>query len=201
MTGLSPGRARDDSALEDGPGPFGDSSFHLPTELLVQGFEALVPPRAPGVLSYMVARGANGVRQVLDRARLTPELGVPGDAWARRLPLAPEAQITLMRADVARLIANGQPLTLFGDNLLVDFDLSVTNLPVGRRFRVGSATLEVTAKPHNGCRKFRQRFGPAALRLTANPEYRQVRPRGIYARVVRAGEVNVGDSIELQASP
>ena len=52
-----------------------------------------------------------------------------------------------MRADVARLIADGQDLSLFGDNLLVELDLSVENLPAGTRLRIGTALCEVTPLP------------------------------------------------------
>ncbi len=104
-----------------------------------------------------------------------------------------------MRVDVARLVANGQPLTLFGDNLLVDLDLSAANLPVGSRLRIGRAVLEVTPKPHNGCLKFHQRFGKDALRLTAYRRFRDQRLRGIYVKVVEPGQVRVGDAIEISS--
>ena len=120
-----------------------------------------------------------------------------GDAWSRKPAPKPDAQIAIMRADVASLLANGQPLDLFGDNLLVELDLSRANLPTGSRLRVGAALLEVTPEPHNGCRKFRQRFGDAALRLTADPRRREERLRGIYAKVVEPGEAAVGDAIEV----
>jgi MOSC domain-containing protein YiiM len=102
-----------------------------------------------------------------------------------------------MQLDVARLIANGQPLTLFGDNLLVDLDISTGNLPIGSRVRVGSALLEVTPKPHNGCRKFLARFGPEALRFVATPDLRHRNLRGIYMCVVEEGDVGPGDSMEV----
>lgn len=178
-------------------GPLGDSSRHLPMAELESRFEALRPPKDLGALVLIVSRRANGFRETPQRVRLSPESGVPGDAWLRRLPLNPDAQITLMRVDVARLIANGQPLTLFGDNLLVDLDLSMANLPAGTRIRVGTAVLEVTAKPHNGCRKFQQRFGRDALRLTAHRRYRELRPRGIYAKVVESGQVEMGDAVTV----
>jgi len=69
-------------------------------------------------------------------------------------PLNGDAQISVMQREVAELIANGQPLTLFGDNLFVEIDLSVRSLPPGSRVRIGTAILEVTPKAHNGCRKF-----------------------------------------------
>lgn len=178
-------------------GPLGDSSRHLPREELERGLEALAPPRDAGELALIVSRAAAGQRHTPARARLSPDQGVPGDAWHRSSPEKLEAQVSLMRVDVARLLANGQSLSLPGDNLLVDLDLSADNLPAGTQLRVGGALLEVTPEPHNGCRKFRQRFGDAALRLTADPRFRQLRLRGIYARVVEAGEVAPGDPIEV----
>jgi MOSC domain-containing protein YiiM len=178
-------------------GPWGDSSRHLSRDALERGLAALAPPAGRGSLELIVSRGDDGHRSTPDRTTLTSEHGVPGDAWGRDCPEAPEAQITVMRADVARLMANGQPLSLFGDNLLVELDLSEENLPTGSRLRVGGALVEVTPKPHTGCLKFRQRVGADALRLTADPAFRDQRLRGIYVRVVETGEVAVGDAVEV----
>jgi MOSC domain-containing protein YiiM len=128
---------------------------------------------------------------------LTPDLGVPGDAWSRRASGNLEMQISVMQKDVAELIANGQPLTLFGDNLFLDLDLSTANLPPGSRVRIGGVLLEITPMPHNGCRKFKARFGDDALQLVWKPELRQRNLRGIYMRVVEEGEVTAGDRAEV----
>ncbi len=76
-------------------------------------------------------------------------------------------------------------------------DLSVENLPTGSRLRLGGALLEVTPEPHTGCLKFRQRFGKDSLRLTADRRLRDERLRGIYVKVVEAGEVAVVDTLEV----
>ena len=178
-------------------GPWGDASLHLPLAELERGFESLLPPKDVGKLALIVARGDDGQRQTPERTVLSVDGGVPGDAWLRDCPDKIDAQITVMRADVARLIANGQPLSLFGDNLLVDLDLSVANLPTGSRLRLGSALLEVTPEPHTGCLKFRQRFGGDALRFTAERRFRDLRLRGIYVKTVEQGEIAWGDSIEV----
>ena len=178
-------------------GPWGDASLHLPLDELERGFESLVPPKDAGKLSLIVARGDDGQRQTPERTFLSTDGGVPNDAWLRDCPDKIDAQITVMRSDVARLIANGQPLSLFGDNLLVDLDLSVANLPAGSRLRLGSASLEVTPEPHTGCLKFRQRFGGDALRFTADRRFRDLRLRGIYVKTVEDGEIALGDSIEV----
>ena len=106
-----------------------------------------------------------------------------------------------MQIDVAELIANGQPLTLFGDNLFLELDLSAANLPPGSRLRAGTATLEVTPEPHDGCRKFRERFGDAALRLVSRRDLRHLNLRGVYLQVVEAGEIAVGDPVQVLSRP
>lgn len=178
-------------------GPWGRRSRHRSGEELVAGLQKLAPPSDVGSLALIVTRGDDGHRETPECTTLTPEGGVPGDVWFRDNPERMDTQIALMRVDVAELVAAGQPLTLFGDNLLVDLDLSLGNLPAGSRFRVGAAELEVTPEPHDGCLKFKQRFGGDALRFTAEPDYKHLRLRGLYAKVVVAGEVTAGDRIEV----
>ena len=142
-------------------------------------------------------RRADGVRETPERVRLSPEEGVPGDRWGRRVPRKPPSQLTVIRRDVAELVANGQPLTVSGDNLVVDLDLSAANLRAGTRLRVGEAVVEVSAKPHNGCSKFAERFGEDALAFTKDPRTRDQNLRGIYWTVVEPGDVRVGDPIRV----
>ena len=80
-----------------------------------------------------------------------------------------------------------------GDQLIVDFDLSVANAPAGTRLRIGSAVIEVTDKPHTGCAKFAERFGVEAARWVNSRK--DLRLRGICAVVVEPGAVSVGDEI------
>ncbi len=84
---------------------------------------------------------------------------------------------------------------LAGDQLYVDFDLSAEHVPPGTRVRVGSAVIEVSAEPHTGCRKYRDRFGLDAVRFINSPVGRELNLRGINARVVTGGAVRVGDAI------
>jgi MOSC domain-containing protein YiiM len=180
----------------------GDPARYHGLEHLERALAAL--PSAPqhlGRVSLIVRRREGGWRETPDRARLTSEAGLPGDAWGRHPAPKPEAQLAVMQIDVAELIANGQPLALFGDNLFLELDLSAANLPLGSRVRVGGATLEVTPKPHNGCHKFRARFGPDALQFVSKPDLRPRNLRGIYLRVVEAGEVAPGDPVEVIARP
>jgi MOSC domain-containing protein YiiM len=179
-------------------GPQGDAARHRPLAELEAGLRALPEAaRDSGRLALILRRRADGVRETPERVQLTREEGVPGDGWSRRPPRDPEAQLAVMRRDVAELVANAQPLTLFGDNLFVDLDLSAVNLPVGTRLRVGEAVVEVTPKAHNGCLKFKGRFGEGALRFVQAKPTRDQNRRGIYWKVVESGEASVGSAIQV----
>ena len=180
----------------------GDRAAFRTLSDLERGLGAAAPaPKDAGRVEAIVRRGENGRREMLERARLTREGGLSGDAWARRENKSTAAQVTVMQADVARLIAGGQPLALFGDNLFVDLDLSSASLPTGSRLRVGAALLEVTAKPHNGCKKFVGRFGEEALRFVSAPDLRYLNLRGVHMRVIGDGDVVAGDPIEVVSRP
>lgn len=180
----------------------GDPSRFLSLEHLERGLASLPgTPKNEGQVTLIIQRGEAGRREKLDRVLVSPEEGLRGDAWGRQKNPNPAAQIAVMQTHVATLIANGQPLTLFGDNLFLDLDLSVSNLPPGSQVRIGNATLEVTPKPHTGCSKFRARFGADALRFTAKPELRHLNLRGIFMRVLQPGEVAIGDRVEVLTLP
>jgi hypothetical protein len=178
----------------------GDAARHRAAAELEAALAALpAPPAESGRVTHIVRRPEENVRELLPRARLSPEEGLPGDQWIASPK--PEAQLAVMRRDVAELIANGQSVALFGDNLLVDFDLSVANLPIGSRLRVGEAVVEVTPMPHNGCGKFAARFGKDALRLVNAQPTRHLNLRGIYWRVIEAGNIEVQSAIHVLSRP
>lgn len=156
-------------------------------------------PKNSGRVTLIVRKAAGGLREVLQKVHLAPDTGVPGDAWGRAATPNPETQLAVMQQDLATLIANGQPLTLFGDNLFLDLDLSAANLPIGSQVQAGGVLLEVTPFPHNGCKKFRARFGDDALRFVSKPELRHRNLRGIYLRVIEGGEIQIGDPVEVTA--
>jgi len=85
---------------------------------------------------------------------------------------------------------------LAGDNLYIDLDLSHENLKCGQRLAIGSAILQITEEPHNGCGKFAERYGRAAVKFVNSPMGKQLRLRGIYARVVQDGLLQVGDIVK-----
>ena len=55
--------------------------------------------------------------------------------------------------------------------------------------------IEVTAEPHTGCAKFHARFGGDAHRFVNTKMHRQLRLRGLNARVIQPGTVSTGDTI------
>jgi MOSC domain-containing protein YiiM len=73
-------------------------------------------------------------------------------------------------------------------------------VPAGTRLAVGAAIIEVSAKPHLGCGKFRGRFGFDAVRFVNSPRLSGLRLRGINARILAAGDVRVGDTIRTLAA-
>ena len=178
-------------------GPLGDESCHLPMSALEAGAAKLAPPRDAGTLRGILCRTEAGERETPDAVALSVEHGVPGDAWSWRDRSGREMQLAVINADLAELIAGGQPFSLFGDNLYVDLDLSVENLPPGSRLRVGDAVVEVTPEPHDGCLKFQQRFGADALRFVSAKATRHENRRGVYWRVVEGGTARCGDRIEV----
>lgn len=160
-------------------------------------------PREAGTVELIVRRPGLGERDVPTEARLEPDVGLVGDNWRERGSSAtpdgsahPEMQLTMMSARAAALIAGDRDRWhIAGDQLYVDLDLSGSNLPPGTRLAVGEATIEITAPPHTGCGKFVRRFGVDAMKFVNTEVGRELRLRGIYARVVTAGTVRVGDAI------
>jgi MOSC domain-containing protein YiiM len=60
---------------------------------------------------------------------------------------------------------------------------------------MGSAIVEVTEQPHTGCGKFVARFGVDAMKFVNSSLGRQLRLRGLNARVVQPGTIRVGDAV------
>ena len=175
---------------------------HPTKEQLEAGFgHVLQSPKDNGPLVKLVRRPDVNRREVPTEGELDVDLGLVGDNWkVRANPTTPDgkadpvAQVTVMNARFLSLIAQSEERwELSGDQLLIDLDLSIENLPPGTRLRVGSAVIEVSKKPHTGCAKFAARFGQDALRFVSTPEGRALRLRGANAKVVQSGAIRVGD--------
>lgn len=158
-------------------------------------------PDAHGRLELIVRRPAENERELLAEADLDLREGLVGDMWSVRPSPSmanggpnPDAQVTVMNARLAELIAGPEHerWAQAGDQLYVDLDISHDNLPAGSRVAIGDAILEVTDSPHLGCGKFSRRFGVDALKLVNSETGRALRLRGLNARVVQPGAIAVG---------
>ena len=123
--------------------------------------------------------------------KLIPEWGIEGDAhagkWHRQVSLLALEKIEAFREKGADV-----DFGAFGENIIVEgFDLR--SLPVGTRFRIGDALLELTQigkECHSHCAIYHQ-VGDCIM------------PReGVFTVVLEGGEVQAGDEIELiEADP
>jgi hypothetical protein len=185
---------------------------HPSREQLEAGLDEI--RRAPadnGVLRMIVRRPEVDAREVLDEGRLDLVEGLAGDSWklrkSSRTPDGsphPDMQLNVMNARAAALVAGDESRwALAGDQLYVDMDLSVANLPAGTRLAIGTAVIEVTPQPHTGCAKFVSRFGLDAMKFVNSPVGRELCLRGINAKVVEPGTIRVGDIVRkvVRTSP
>jgi hypothetical protein len=165
--------------------------------------QILASPKDDGRVDLIVRRPAVDERETVTEATLDPAEGLVGDSWRARGSGStpdgsanPKAQLTLMNARVAALVAvTPDRIPLAGDQFFVDFDLTAANISPGTRLALGSAVIEVSDEPHMGCRKFFDRFGNDAHRFVNSKEDRELHFRGINAFVVTGGTVRTGDAV------
>lgn len=173
------------------------------TDQLAAGVDHVAAsPRSAGRVEMIVRRPEVDQRQELAEGRLDPAVGLEGDSWRMRLgdvegAIPGDRQLTVMNARAAQLVAGSRDRwPLAGDQIYVDFDISIEHLPAGTRLAVGEAVVEVSEAPHTGCSKFASRFGADALRFVNVGPGRDLRMRGLNASVVQAGFVRLGDAVE-----
>ncbi len=150
------------------------------------------PTNRTGVIHAVSVSDRKGVvKHNVPSARLLVERGLEGDAHAeggcRQVSLLSLASIHKMVA-LGAAVAPGD----FAENLTVD-GLEVMTLPVGTRLKVGrDVLLEITQigkTCHKGC-AIREQVGDCVM------------PReGVFARVLQAGVVQVGDAVEVLNVP
>jgi hypothetical protein len=157
-------------------------------------------PTDNGIVEMIVCRPAVDQRLVLKKGVLDTTHGLRGDGWEKRGNsdggADPLRQITVMNSRVlVSIVGDRERWQLAGDQLIVDFDLSMDNLPTGTRLQIGEAVTEVTGPPHTGCAKFAGRFGADALAWANGREGRLQRRRGMHLRVLESGTVSTSDAI------
>lgn len=170
-----------------------DIARHLSKTDLRAWLQTLKSQGYSNTVQYLMARNIDGSRQVLHTATMDVELGLAEDRWHLDPKRNPHEQIAAMSYPIALGIANGQPLTLFGDGLFLDMDL--TQIHIGQQLRIAKCILEVTPEPHIPCSKFRNRFGHPAFQACVTHKDRHI--RGIYLRVIQSGTISIGDPIQI----
>ena len=164
-------------------------------------------PADAGRLDLIARRPEVGAREVLEEATFDCLEGLVGDNWRARGSRQTadgsadqDRQLTLMSSRAIALFAGARDRwPLAGDQLYVDLDLGEANLPAGTVLHLGTATIAITAAAHTGCKRFSARFGIDAARYVNTPIGRELRLRGVNARVVVAGTARLGDVIRRNA--
>jgi MOSC domain-containing protein YiiM len=138
------------------------------------------------VLSINISAKKGEKKSPVERVRII-EKGLEGDAhsgdWHRQVSLLADESIAKMRGKGIEINFGD-----FAENLTVQ-GIDLSNIDIGQRLQVGSAVvLEITQigkECHQGC-AIRQQVGDCVM------------PReGVFARVVKGGEVIVGDEVKL----
>jgi MOSC domain-containing protein YiiM len=170
---------------------------HLTTEEIEMNLAGVLEsPNDDGVLNLIVRRPQEDAREVLETGELDIVKGLVGDDWLTD-DGNPATQLAVMNSRIIDLLAQEtERWPLAGDQLFIDLNLTDENLPAGTRLAIGSAIIEVTPQPHNGCKKFVERFGLDAMKFVNSPVGKQYHLRGIYARVVRSGTIRQGDAVK-----
>ncbi len=177
---------------------------HLSLQELEMGLAHIqASPKDEGRLEMIVCRPDMGIRKVLEEATIDLSKGLLGDNWSRRPSSRtpdksphPDMQLNIMNARAIALIAQTKDRWKWaGDQLYIDLNLSTENLPTGTQLSIGSAIIEVTAQPHNGCKKFAQYFGIDSMKFVNSPIGKKLHLRGINAKVVKGGTIRKGDIV------
>ena len=138
------------------------------------------------VLGICVSEKRGTQKKEVNEAILKENWGIEGDAhagdWHRQVSLLSFEKIEAFREKGADV-----DFGAFGENLIVEgYDLR--RLPVGTRFRIGEAVLELTQigkECHSHCEIYKK-MGECIMPT-----------EGIFARVLHGGIIEKGDELEL----
>ena len=140
------------------------------------------------VLGICVSEKRGTQKKEVNEAVLKENWGIEGDAhagdWHRQVSLLSFEKIEAFREKGADV-----DFGAFGENLIVEgYDLR--GLPVGTRFRIGEAVLELTQigkECHSHCEIYKK-MGDCIM------------PReGVFTEVVKGGRIRKGDAVEMEA--
>lgn len=140
------------------------------------------------ILGICVSEKRGTQKKEVNEAILKENWGIEGDAhagdWHRQVSLLSFEKIEAFRERGADVDFGS-----FGENLIVEgYDLR--RLPVGTRFRIGEAVLELTQigkECHSHCEIYKK-MGDCIM------------PReGVFTEVVKGGRIRKGDAVEMEA--
>ena len=158
-------------------------------------------PHDRGAIYQLCIRPCEGERLFSDSLNLSVTEGVIGDRWKHHTWMHlqdgspdPRLQVCILQKRVLDLVWTDRQNTPHpADNIIVDMNLSVSNLPSGSRLQAGSAILEVSDVFNTGCAKWKARYGEASLRWINYSDNRHHRLRGVLCRVISDGQVSHDD--------
>ena len=163
----------------------------------------LAAPRDEGAVQLLCVRPKPNARIFPTVIQMTRAHGVTGDFEARQPWLTlpdgspdPRNQVSIMPWAVLDLVWRDRDRVPHpGDNIAVDMNLTEANLPVGTLLQAGTAILEVSDEPNDGCVKWKVRKGRAAYDWITHPDHLPLRLRGLYCSVRQDGEMRLGDRL------
>lgn len=143
------------------------------------------------ILAVCISEKKGQQKHPVEQISLRPHLGVVGDAhagdWHRQVSLLGQESVDRLQKQISVPLFPGA----FAENVLCR-GLTLYELPVGARLRIGTALCEITQigkECHADC-AIRRQAGDCVM------------PReGIFAVVLEAGEARPGDRIELLSAP
>ena len=181
----------------------------LSVEILERHFHALpLRPASAARVDGLCVRPGPNLREERTAVILHPERGAVGDRWEHKTWLYlpdgrpdPRVQVALCNSIVLAMIQTATGVHHHpGDTIFTDLELSAENLPVGSRLQVGQAVLEISDVENDACAKFAAHYGASVFEWIRLPQNRSRRLRGLFARVVSGGTVNLGDPIRKLAN-
>lgn len=139
------------------------------------------------VVAVNISAETGVIKQPVESAVLLEKFGIEGDAhagnWHRQVSLLDQASVDKMSA----LGVEGLTPGIFAENITTE-GITLHALPIGTRLRVGEVELEVTQigkECHAHCQIYQQ------VGMCIMPT------EGIFAIVIRGGEIRAGDAIEI----
>jgi hypothetical protein len=167
-------------------------------------YRALPPrPTITAQVNALNVRPGPNQRDERTVIELDPGRGAIGDRWECKTWLYlpdgkpdPRVQVALCNSPILALIQSATGVNHHpGDTIFTNLDLSTHNLPTGSRLQIGPAILEISDVENDACAKFAAHYGTEVLEWIRLQKNRPLRLRGLFAKIVRGGQIRVGDTI------